>query len=383
MVQFNNLTHLKVKNLDAGKYSDGQGLWLHKRRVDAGKWILRVSIAKKRREMGLGRWPDVSIAEARERASQARRQVRDGLDPIVERSKQRASLDKLLFADAVQGCYEARQAELKNDGKAGRWLSPLNTHVLPKIGNRAVEDIDQHVLKTVLEPIWHTKADSARKALNRINLTLKHAAALGIDVDLQAAMKVRALLGRQRHTVKHIPSMPYEETPAFYAELCKKNGMAALALRFLILTGVRSAGVRFMTLDEIQDDVWLIPAGRSKTNQEHRVPLSAEAIRVVQMASSPDRAYVFSNANDKALSDVMMSKLMKDAGYEARPHGFRSTLRTWLEEQTDASFEVKETMLAHQVGSKVTQAYQRSDHLEKRTTLMESWSTYLIDTVGG
>ena len=192
-------------------------------------------------------------------------------------------------------------------------------------------------------------------------------------------MKVRALLGKQRHETKHIEAMPYSETPAFYTELCGRGGMAALALRLLILTGVRSAGVLHMTIDEIEDDVWIIPAGRSKTNQEHRVPLSKEAIKVIKQAHDGSNQYVFANQRGNALSNMAMSKLMKDAGFSARPHGFRATFRTWLEEQTDASFEVKETALAHQVGNKVTQAYQRSDHLEKRKGLMEGWASYVTE----
>jgi hypothetical protein len=191
--------------LSAGKYVDGQGLWLIKRSKLAGKWILRLAVNGKRREMGLGPWPDFTISEARERASEARRRLRDGIDPVQERRQARQRAKRLSFGEAVQSCFEARQAELKGDGKAGRWISPLSVHVIPEIGVLAVEDIDQHVLKRVLEPIWHEKPESARKAMNRINLTLKHAAALGLDVDLQSTMKARALLGKQRHTPLSTP----------------------------------------------------------------------------------------------------------------------------------------------------------------------------------
>ena len=146
----NSLSQMKAKSLDAGKYADGQGLWLFKRNRDAGKWILRITVSGRRREMGLGPWPDVSIAEARERAAEARRTLRDGLDPIVERQKQKLGTHQLTMSQAVESCFVAGQAELKNDGIAGRWLSPLSVHVLPKIGNYPVQDIDQHVLKSVL-----------------------------------------------------------------------------------------------------------------------------------------------------------------------------------------------------------------------------------------
>lgn len=241
---------MKAKNLDKGKYADGRGLWLVKSRKDAGKWILRIVVDGKRREMGLGSWPDVSIAEARESASVARKKLRQGTDPIQDRRTQRLRSNRLTVADAVQGCFEARQAELKGDGNAGRWMSPLSVHVLPKIGNLAIEDVDQHELKRVMEPIWHEKPDTARKAMNRMNLTLKHAAALGLEVDLQAVMKAQALLGKRRHEVKHIPSLPHQDAPAFYNWLCEKPLVSALALRFLILTVARTSEVRFATTAE-------------------------------------------------------------------------------------------------------------------------------------
>ena len=165
----NALGQLRAKNLGSGKFPDGQGLWLVKRSRDAGKWILRLSISGKRREMGLGRWPDVSIAEARERAASARKKLRDGTDPIAEREKAKFIPRSVTVTEAIASCFEARKAELKRDGDAGRWMSPLNIHIIPKLGKLAIEEIDQHALKRVLEPIWHDKTEAAAKALNRMN----------------------------------------------------------------------------------------------------------------------------------------------------------------------------------------------------------------------
>lgn len=190
---------MKAKNLGPGKYSDGQGLWLVKRDKLAGKWILRVVLCGKRREMGLGRWPDVSIAEARERAASARQTIRDSADPIQERAKSKRTVKRLTLKEAIDGCFKAKQAELKKDGAAGRWMSPLSSHIIPKLGSIPVEDIDQHRLVDTLGPIWHDKPEVARKALNRVNLTLKHAVALGLNVDLQAPMKAKALRPLSRH----------------------------------------------------------------------------------------------------------------------------------------------------------------------------------------
>lgn len=378
LVLHNALGQLRARNLGPGKFPDGQGLWLVKRSRDAGKWILRLSIGGKRREMGLGRWPDVSIAEAREQAADARKSLRVGLDPIAEREKVRFKPHRLTVAQAIASCFEARKAELKRDGDAGRWMSPLKTHIIPKIGKLPVEDVDQHTLKRVLDPLWHTKTEAAEKALQRINLTLKHAAALGLDVDLQATMKARALLGKQRHSVTHIPSMPYKDAPAFYQWLKTQNGVAALALRFLMLTLARTSEVRLATFAEIEGDVWTLPAERTKSGREHRIPLTEEALEIVERCRelSPNE-FLFPAYKGKPISDMAMSALMKREEHETRPHGFRATFRTWAEECTDAPFEVKEAVLGHAVDVGVVGAYQRSDRIAARKNLLERWQTEL------
>ena len=379
-MRVNAINGMKARTLGPGKHGDGQGLWLVKRDQRRGRWFLRFVMDGKRREMGLGPWPDVSIAEARERAAKARRQVRDGVDPIEARAKLKYQpKGRLTVGEAVQSCFAAKQAELKDDGKAGRWLSALNVHVIPKIGGRAIEDIDQHMLKAVLAPLWHDKLETARKALSRINLTLQHAAALGLEVDLQAPVKARALLGKQRHSVRHIPALPYSQAPAFYKMLSQERFQSAAALRFLILTAARTSEVRFATHSEIEGEVWIIPAERTKTSSEHRIPLVAEAVRIIDCARwDDDQQLLFPSQTGKALSDATMSRMMERKGYEARPHGFRATFRTWVEEQTDAEYEVKESALGHVVGSRVERAYQRSDLLEKRRKLMTEWERFLL-----
>lgn len=379
MTKRHALTALTAKNLEAGKHADGEGLWLFKYEKSAGKWFIRFTIKGKRREMGLGRWPDVSLAEAREHAANARRDVRFGLDPIDERQKLKQRVDRVSVADAVHGCFEARQAELKGDGIAGRWMSPLSLHVLPKIGKIAIEDLDQHAIKNMLEPIWHKKASTAEKALQRLSLTLKHAAALGLDVDLQATMKARALLGKQRHEVKHIPSMPYQEVPLFYSWLSNQPHMSCLALRFLILTATRTSEVRLASFDEIEGDVWIIPAKRTKTGVEHRVPLNDECLEIIEQTKKQNAPkFLFPSPTGNTMSDATMSRLMEREGYTYRPHGFRASFRTWVEELTDTPFEVKETALGHKVDVGIVGAYQRSDRLEKRRNLMRGWAGYIV-----
>jgi integrase len=378
MVLLNSLNPLKAKNLVAGKYADGQGLWLVKSERTRGKWVLRVVIQGKRREMGLGRWPDVSIAEARELAAEARRKLRIGIDPIAQRAEGRKSVARLTVKQAVDSCFEARKAELKGDGEAGRWMSPLSIHVLPVIGKTAIEDVDQHVLKKALEPIWHSKADTARKALNRLSLTLKHAAAHGLEVDLQATMKVRALLGKQRHVSEHIPSMPYKDAPAFYRWLCEQTSAAALPLRFVMLTAARTGEVRHARHTYIDGEILTLPPEVTKTGREHRIPLTEETMSVIKAAKlSDDQDLLFPSPTGRTLSDATMSRLMERMGQKYRPHGFRATFRTWVEEQTDTPNEVAETALGHVVEGPVLRAYQRSDRMEKRRIVFELWERYL------
>ncbi|WP_292386605.1 integrase arm-type DNA-binding domain-containing protein [Mesorhizobium sp.] len=363
MRALNRLSAIAIKKLAPGKYADGGGLWLLRRDDGGGQWFLRYTIHGRRREMGLGSIVDVSLKEARDRADKWRAIVRAGKDPIKVREQEQrdAARNMHLLADVAKDAFESRKAELKGDGKAGRWFTPLELHVLPKLGKVPVGEINQRDIRDTLAPIWHAKADTARKAMNRLNICLKHAAALGLEVDLQAAHKARALLGKQRHKAENIPAMPWSHIPAFYATL-KDDSTTHLALRLLILTGVRSAPIRFIHEDQIEGDVWTVPAeamkGRRDATSEFRVPLSAEALAVIEKAQKFARdGYLFANPKKGVISDMSMSQHMKRAKLEYRPHGFRSSLRDWLAEATDARHEIAETMLGHTIGSSVERAY--------------------------
>ncbi|MBH9974473.1 MULTISPECIES: site-specific integrase [Bartonella] len=384
----NRLTSKEVSNLDTGKYNDGAGLWLVKKGFENGKWVLRFTIHGRRREMGLGSIQDVSLKEARQAAEQWRKAVRANQDPIKLRDKQKhdAARNLHVLREIALDAFEARKAELKGDGKAGRWFTPLELHVLPKLGNVPVSDIDQTDIRDTLAPIWHDKADTARKALNRLNICLKHAAALGLDVDLQATMKARALLGKTRHKPRNIPAMNWRDVPAFYASL--NDGSAThLALKLLILTGVRSNPLRHIHEDQIDGDVWTIPAeamkGRKDATNDFRVPLSKEALKVIDEARRISRdGFLFAGVRHGVISDMTMSKLMERAGLEARPHGFRSSLRDWLAEATNAPHDVAETILGHVVGGTVERAYRRTDFIDQRRALMERWAQHVTGMTG-
>ena len=375
----NRLSAATAKAAPVGKHADGGGLWLVKRTDGGAQWVLRVTPHGRRREMGLGAYPDVSLKEAREVADKWRALVRQGLDPIKERERQRRETARNIhkLADIALDAFESRKAELKGDGTAGRWFSPLELHILPKLGQVPVADIDQKDIRDTLAPIWHTKAATATKAINRLGIVLRHAAALGLEVDMQAVEKAKALLGKQRHTVTNVPSLAWQDVPVFYQSL--GGSITELALRLLILTGARSGPLRNIHVDQIDGDVWTISAedmkGRKGTTKDFRIPLSSEAQRVIAEASKFSRdGFLFPSAKRGVISDMTMTAFMNRRGMKERPHGFRTSLRVWLAEATSAPHDVAEMCISHVVGSKTVQAYKRTDYLEQRSVLMERWA---------
>ena len=375
----NKLSALEVKNLPPGKYSDGGGLWLIKRDDGGAQWVQRVTVHGRRREMGLGNVQEVSLKAARRYSEEARVLVRAGKDPIKERERRRREDERKAhtLADVASECFEARKAQLKGDGKAARWMGPLESHILPKIGKIPVTDIDQNDIKNTIDQIWHEKPAVARKAIDRLGIVIEYAAAMGLDVDIQATAKAKALLGQQRHKVSHIPSMAWQVVPEFYTTL-DQGTPAHLALRLAILTAVRSAEVRFLHLDELQGDVWVIPAERMKGGKEHRVPLSDEALKVIRQATPFEQeGHFFVGQKGQPISDMTLSMLMKRRGLDARPHGFRTSFRTWCAEMTDVPREVAEAALAHVSGGAVERAYRRTDFLDRRRDLMTLWAAHV------
>ena len=265
MAKSNLLTSAFLKSAPTGKHIDGAGLWFIKRPDGGAQWMLRVSLGGKRREMGLGGFPDVSLKEARDLATDFRKMAKQGIDPIKTRTKQRreALRPKSNLADIAEAAYEAKKAELKNDGINARWFSPLQLHILPKLGNLSVEDITQQDIAQALKPIWETKAETAKKAINRLNIVFTYAAAAGLDVDLNAIAKAKALLGKQRKQTQNTPAVSWSAVPAFYETLAEPTTVH-LALKLLILTGVRSYAVRSAHVDQFDKKTWIISAENMK-----------------------------------------------------------------------------------------------------------------------
>lgn len=380
----NKLTSQAVKTATTGKHGDGAGLWLYKRPDGTARWVLRVTVFGKRKEMGLGAFPAVTLKDAREKADHWRKVAADGTNPIRERERQRIATERSmhLLSDIALDAFESRKAELKGDGLAGRWFSPLQIHILPKLGKMPVSEIDQRDIRDTLAPIWHEKAATARKAIDRLNICIRHAAALGLDVDMQATEKAKALLGKQRHTVTNVPALHWHDVPAFYQSL-DGGSVTELALRLLILTAARSGPLRNIHVDQIDGDVWTIPAegmkGRKNATTEFRVPLSTEAQRIIAEARKFARdGFLFAGRKRGVISDMTMTSLMDRRGMKERPHGFRSSFRDWVAEATNTPHDVAETCMSHVGGNATERAYRRTDYLEQRRVIMERWSEHAI-----
>lgn len=379
MRAMNKLTALKIRNVPPGMYSDGGNLWLRRRQDGGAQWILRAIVHGRRREMGLGSFNQVGLKEAREAAEHWRAVIRQGKDPIKERERQRreaAKTDNTLETVAT-AAFEARKAELKGDGKPGRWYSPLRLHILPKLGRVPIEEIDQRDIRDTLAPIWHTKGETAKKAMDRLGIVMNYGAAMGLDVDIQATGKARALLGKSRQVKKQIPALAWQDVPEFYSTL-NEGTVTQLALKLLILTATRSQSVRFAKIEDFVDNTWIIPAQHMKAGKEFRLPISNEVQNVVRDAIPFARdGYLFPGTRKGVISDATMSSYMKRLKIEARPHGFRSSFRTWCAEVTDIPREIAEVALAHAAGGKVELSYRRTDYLERRRPLMEQWAKHV------
>lgn len=375
--------------LPLGRHADGGGLYLAVSGNGGRSWVYRFTMGGKRKEMGLGGYPTVSLAEARKTRDEWAAVLRAGRDPLVvrEERRNRAAAPGKTLADMVAAAFEARKPGLRDGGDAGRWLSPLRLHVLPRLGKRDVESLTQTDIADTLRPIWRTKPDAARKAVQRLGLVLQHAAARGFAVNLNAVALAREILGDTGHKPGHIEAMAYGDVPAFYSTLTQPTSVQ-LALRLLILTASRSRPVRFARVEQFDLDaaIWTIPGegdgarmkGRSGKAAPFRVPLSPDAVAVVRAAMAQARnGYLFPGMGRSAvLSDMSLVAHMRRAKLDARPHGFRASFRNWCAE-TGVPEHLAEMCLAHAVGNAVSRAYRRTDEIETRARIMADWAAHV------
>lgn len=379
------LSARKVETAGPGRHGDGRGLFLYVKASGARSWVLRYQVMGKRHDLGLGAYPEVSLAMARDRALQARRMIQEGEDPIA---KKRQTQPKT-FKDAALELIECKRPGWKNAKHAAQWTSTLEAYVFPGLGRMQVARIETADVMGALRPIWTAKPETANRVRQRIEAVLDYASALGIrtgdnparwrghlDHLLPKPTKVKA--------VKHHPALPHAEIAEFMEELSVRAGVAARALKFTILTAARSGETRGATWAEIDLDTktWTIPAGRMKAGKEHRVPLTPEAIACLG-PKRDDAALIFRSETKPGnpISDMSMTAVLRRMERNTiTVHGFRSTFRDWAGETTGFPREVIEAALAHGIKDKAEAAYARSDLFVKRRKLMEAWKQKVIAT---
>jgi integrase len=373
-----------------GRYGDGQGLYLQITQGGVKSWLLRYERSGRERWMGLGPFHTVSLQEARERARNARHQLFDGLDPLETRrtERARAALEQakaVTFEEATTAYFNAHQAKWRNAKHRAQFLSTMREYAFPKLGKLAVADVDLGSVLEVLEPIWATKTETASRVRGRIEAVLDWAAVRKLRSGdnparwkghLQHVLPARARLAKP----KHHAALPYAEVPAFMAALRQRDGIAARALEFTILTAARTGEVTGARWDEIDlaEKTWTVPSARMKGSREHRVPLTDRAIEILTSTPKEDgNAFVFIGPRARGLSNMAMAAVLRRMDQEeVTVHGFRSAFRDWAAETTAFPNHVVEMALAHTVGNKVEAAYRRGDLFGKRRRLMAEWAKY-------
>ena len=395
------LTALTVERLKSaeepkpGMYPDGAGLYLRVTSEGARNWVLRYMLDRKPRWMGLGPLSLYGLADARTRALDARRKRHDGIDPIearrAERTRQRLDAAKAItFKQCAESYITSHRAGWRNAKHRYQWNQTLKQFVYDEIGSLPVQAVDTTLVLKVLEPIWTTKPETASRVRQRIENILDSAKARGyrdgenparwrghLDKILPARSRVRE--------VEHLAALPYTELPAFLANLRTRDAIAACALEFLILTAARTGeviGARWSEID-LLDKTWTVPATRMKAHREHRVPLSARALAIMQemqaaRGGDDETDYLFPGPRrGKPLSNMALLMLLRRMELKnLTVHGFRATFKTWASERTSFQNEIAEAALAHVIGDKVEQAYRRGDLFEKRRRLMQQWATF-------
>jgi integrase len=355
----------------------------------ARTWVLRFSIAGKRRDMGLGGFPDVTLAGAREKAREARAKADQGVDPILQRQEARSALlataaAAKTFSECTTAYVDAKSAEWRNAKHRQQWSNTLKEYADPVIGQLLVRDVTLvHVLK-ILEPIWKTKTETASRVRGRIESVLNWATVRGyrtgenparwrghLDKLLAAPAKVAR--------VEHHAALDVDAVPGFISALRQQKGKGARALEFAILTAARSGEVRGATWDEIdlQAGIWTVPGARMKAGREHRVPLSPAALKLLNALPRIEKTtLLFPSSKNTPLSDMTLTEVLRRMKVEAVPHGFRSTFKDWASERTRYPGEMSEMALAHAIGDKVEAAYRRGDLFEKRRRMMNDWAKF-------
>ena len=362
------------------KYFDQHGLILRVIPTGGKQWIWRGTVRGKRIERGLGGWPYVSLADARQAAFEHCKLAREGGDPRSIRSGQSAPT----FAEAAKTVIGIHETGWRNGGKsAAQWRASLRDYAIPKLGQLRVSDISTADVMAVLLPIWNEKPETARRVRQRVGAVMKWSVAQGYRPDNPAGDALGAALPKHSVAKRHHRALPHAEVAAAIATVraSRAHWATVAAIEFLALTASRSGEVRKAQWDEVELEaaIWTVPADRMKMQREHRVPLSGRALQI--LAEARDWAdgsdWIFPGVRGRPLSDNTLSKLLREQDIPAVVHGFRSSFRNWCAECSNAPREVCELALAHVNSDRVEAAYMRSDLFELRRTLMQSWADYI------
>ena len=383
-----NLTAAKAKSLSKpGMHGDGEGLYLSVSRSGSRSWVQRISIEGRRRELGLGSFPAIGLAQARGLAAANRTAVAEGRDPLAERREAKRKAAIPTFREAAKQTFEANRPRWRNGKHTASWWQTLERHAFPTLGDMPVDRIGREDVLRVLTPIWSVRMETARRVRQRTRTVLRWCMAHGYVEHNAAGEAIDGALPPMPRLRAHLRAMPYQEVSAALAtvEASKASLASKLCLRFLVLTAARSGEARGATWDEIDEATgeWRIPGSRMKAGVEHRVPLSDAALELLEQARVlRDGSGLIFPSSVKAghpMSDMTLTQVLRKTGLAERStvHGFRSAFRDWAAECTSAPHAVMELSLAHAVGSSVEQAYARSDLIEKRRVLMQAWADFV------
>lgn len=392
------LSALAVKNLTKpGMHAVGgvPGLYLQVLPTGGQTWILRFSFGGKKREMGLGGFPEVQLTVARERARDAREKVRNSIDPIKEarecKAKAKSIANAITFEQCAFNYIELHKSGWRNEKHAAQWPSSLKKYAFPTIGSMPVQDVNLNHILQILEPIWIKKTESASRLRGRIERILNWAKGRGYRSGENPAVwkgNLEAQLPDPNKIaiVKHYPAVPINEIADFMMQLQSSAGIGAKALEFTILTAARSGEVRGATWSEIDLEtcMWVIPANRMKANREHRVPLSKAAIKLLlALPRFEGIDFLFPSPRCGKLSDMSLTAYMRRNNRTEVVHGFRSTFRDWAAECTTHPFEMGEMALAHRISNVSERSYRRGDLVERRRIMMEDWANFIATPFSG
>ncbi len=382
-----NLDYRTTLNLKKhGRYTDllTKGLQLLYKPSETKYWLLRFAFNGKRHELGIGPFPEISPKEARQIAQEARTLIAKGENPLTSKLAQKAQIKalerkRIIFRDFALTCVADKQSEWSSDKHAAQWTYSLEKFAFPVIGEMALDEIDTDDILKILTPIWKSKTETASRLRGRLEWILAAACTRKLRNGMNPALwrgHLQTILPapKKMMEVRHHPALPYRALPEFLALLRNIDGVPALALEFTILNASRTGEVLGGLRSEIDGDIWTISANRMKARKEHRVPLTGRSLEILAMAKAMDEnsQYLFSR-NGKPLSNMAMPMLLRRLNSNVTVHGFRSTFRDWVSEETSHSPEVAEMALAHTIKSKVEAAYRRKDLLERRRILMQDW----------